>query len=120
MARLFVTPREVDFISDITKEIYKDVVGHKIYYYAISIEKSNVNELYDEAVEKAFETPIEIEAMVEWQPEDVSTNVFGTEEKRTLTVNLHAQDVLDRDITISEGDFFSFGEQFFEITSFKL
>ena len=35
MARLFITPRELNFISDITKEIIKDVVGQKVYYYPI-------------------------------------------------------------------------------------
>ena len=33
MSRLFITQREINFISDITKEIIKDVVGQKIYYY---------------------------------------------------------------------------------------
>jgi hypothetical protein len=36
MARLFITPREINFISDITKELIKDVVGQKIIYYPIS------------------------------------------------------------------------------------
>ncbi len=36
MARLFVTPREVNFINDLTKELIKDVIGQKIYYYSIS------------------------------------------------------------------------------------
>ena len=30
MARLFITPREQDLISDLTKEIMKDVVGQTI------------------------------------------------------------------------------------------
>ena len=30
MARLFITPRELDFISDINKEIVKDVIGQKV------------------------------------------------------------------------------------------
>jgi len=35
MARLFITPREIDFISDITKEVIKDVVGQKIFFYKV-------------------------------------------------------------------------------------
>ena len=35
MARLFITSREIDLISDLTKEIIKDVVGQKVYYYRV-------------------------------------------------------------------------------------
>ena len=35
MARLFITPREIDFIADIAKEITKDVIGDVIYYYKV-------------------------------------------------------------------------------------
>ena len=36
MARLFITPREINFINDLAKEIVKDVIGQKIYYFSIS------------------------------------------------------------------------------------
>ena len=57
MARLFITPREIDFISDVTKEIVKDVIGQKIYYYSISVLKTKVHTVYEEAPEKVFENP---------------------------------------------------------------
>lgn len=117
MARLFVTPREIDFISDLTKEITKDVRGQKIYYYRIREDLSNVHDIYEEAVEKVFDPPVEIEAMVEWEPETVRTNRFGSEEYYSITVYLHARDLLHRDINVREGDFFSYGSTFFEITS---
>ncbi len=117
MARLFITPREIDFISDITKEIVKDVIGQKIFYYSISMTKTKVHEVYDEAPEKIFENPIEIDAMVNWTPEEIRTNQFGSEENYSIEVFLHYRDLLDKGIDISEGDFFSFGSIFFEITS---
>ena len=46
MARLFITPREVDFISDLTKEITKDVIGQKIYYYSISEAKTKIKVIF--------------------------------------------------------------------------
>ena len=54
MARLFITPREINFINDIGKEIVKDVVGQKIYYFPISEVKSKVHTLYEEAIDKIF------------------------------------------------------------------
>ena len=117
MARLFVGQREVDFFADITKELIKDVAGQKIYYYTIREDLSNVHEIYEESPQKIFNPPIEIEAMIEWQPSEVKTTNFGTETIKTITVYLHYRDLLDRGITFKEGDYFSYGSYFFEATS---
>ena len=76
MARLFITPREVDLISDLTKEIVKDVIGQKVYYYRVREEYSEVHDVYEEAPEKIFDPPIEIEARVEWNSPVRTTNNF--------------------------------------------
>lgn len=117
MARLFITPREIDLISDLTKEVTKDVIGQKIFYYSVSIMKTNVHEVYEEAPEKVFENPIEIDALVNWTPEEIRTNRFGSEEYYNIEAFLHYRDLLDKGIEVSEGDFFSYGSVFFEITS---
>lgn len=118
MARLFITPREIDFISDLTKEITKDVAGQKIFYYSIREDLTDVHDVYEEAPEKVFDPPVEIEGLVEWSPYEVRTNRFGGEEFGTMVVYLHSRDLLDRDIVVREGDYFSYGAVFFEITSF--
>ena len=117
MGRLFVGQREVDFFSDITKEIIKDVAGQKVYYYTIREDLSNIHEVYEESIEKIFNPPIEIECMVEWQPSEIRTNNFGTEQVKTIQLYLHYRDLLDRGIHFSEGDYFSYGSIFFEATS---
>lgn len=116
MARLFITPREIDLISDLTKELYKDVIGQRIYYYSVSEIRSNVHDLYLEAPEKVFDNPVELDAMVEWMSSKVQTNEFGTEDTSEIKAWLHARDLLDKQMNISVGDFFSFGDIFFEIT----
>lgn len=115
MARLFITSREIDFISDITKELIKDVVGSRIFYYSVSETKSHVHDLYLEAPEKVFEHPLEIESLVEYEPETVKTDVFGTEMTYDIKVWIHERDMIDREIQLSQGDFFSYGDVFFEV-----
>ncbi len=117
MARLFVGQREVDFFADITKEVIKDVAGQKVFYYTIREDLSNVHEIYEESPQKVFNPPIEIEAMVEWQPSEIRTTNFGTETIKTITLYLHYRDLLDRGIVFIEGDYFSYGSFFFEATS---
>ena len=60
MARLFVTPREIDYISDLTKEITKDVRGQKIFYYRIREDLTDVHDVYEESPDKIFDAPVEI------------------------------------------------------------
>ncbi len=117
MARLFVGQREVDFFADITKEIIKDVAGQKIYYYTVREDLSDVHNIYEESMHKIFNPPIELECLVEWQPSEVKTNQFGHEQIKQITAFLHGRDLIDRDLNILQGDYISYGEYFFEITS---
>lgn len=115
MARLFITEREIDFISDLNKEIIKDIVGQKIFYFPISITKSQVHTLYAEAPEKAFDNPILIDCRVKWMEPDVATNQFTTEKRYKIEALIQSRDLLDKGIQVFEGDFFSYGQLFFEV-----
>ena len=119
MARLFITPREIDLISDLTKEIHKDVIGQVIYYYSVREDVSEVHDIYEEAVEKVFDPPVEIDARLEWQSKEEATDRFGHHSVYTITVYLHYRDVIDRGLEVRVGDYFSYGDNFFEITSSK-
>ena len=117
MARLFITPRELNFISDITKEIIKDVVGQKIIYYPISEIKTKTHEVYNEALKKIFDNPIIIDALVnnEFQ---TSTKIdkFGIDAQYQIEVYIQHRDLVDKGINVNIGDFFSFSDVFYEIT----
>ena len=115
MSRLFITSRELDLISDLNKEIVKDVIGQKIYYYHIREDVSNVHDVYEEAPEKIFDPPIEIDARVEWQQSAYTATKFGVEEFSNLTVWIQYRDVLDKGINVDDGDYLSYGDTFFEI-----
>ena len=117
MARLFITPREIDFIADINKEIVKDVIGQKIYYYAVREDLTSIHDVYEEAVNKVFNPPIEIGARVTWLPSEVKTDQFGMEYYYSIDVYLQSRDLLDKEIDARAGDYFSYGDTFFEITS---
>lgn len=117
MARLFITPREIDLISDITKEVMKDVIGQKIYYYRVREEYSEIHDVYEEAPEKVFDQPVEIDALIEWDSSKVSTNNFGTEKYQKITVYIQSRDMISKQIDLREGDYLSYSTNFFEITT---
>lgn len=118
MPRLFIGNRDIQFINDIAKEFIKDVVGQKIYYYAISTMKTQVNSTYNEAVNKVFEKPIALD-IIAGQPEWTSLqNRFGLEHTAKMEVFVQARDLIDKKINLSEGDYFQYGDAMFELVSF--
>jgi len=117
MARLFVTSRELDLISDLTKEVTKDVIGQRVFYYRVREDLSNTHDVYAESTEKVFDPPIDIDVRVEWNSPEARTNNFGNETFYSIIVYFHYRDLLDKEIDIRTGDILSHGTVFYEITS---
>ncbi len=117
MARLFITPRELNFISDITKEIIKDVIGQKIYYYPISEIKTKTHGVYNEALQKVYDNPIALDAIVDSNfQNDTKIDKFGVDAQFKVEVFVQHRDLVDKGINVTIGDFFSFSDVFYEIT----
>src|SRR5574342_233871 len=116
MSRLFITPRELNFISDITKEVIKDVVGQKIYYYPISETKTTTHGIYNEAMEKVFDGPIALDALVDNNFQtDTKVDQFGVDSKFKIEVYVQHRDLVEKGILVNIGDFFSFSDVFYEV-----
>lgn len=117
MSRLFLTPRELNFISDITKETIKDVIGQRIYYYAVNELKTLSHDIYNEALQKVFDTPIAIDCLVDTEYQaPTKTDAFGVDAHYKLEAFIQNRDLTDKGIRVSIGDYFSFGSVFYEIT----
>jgi len=117
MARLFLTPRELNFISDITKELVKDVVGQKVYYYAVNENKTRSDDVYNEATTKVFDGPIALDALVDSLfQSDTKVDQFGVDTQYKIEAYVQWRDLVDKGLALSVGDFFSFGDVFYEVT----
>lgn len=119
MARLFITSRELNFISDITKEVVKDVIGQKVYYFPISELKTKSHAVYNEAVQKIFDNPIELDATVAFPEIATKIDKFGIDRTFKIEAFFQWRDLKDKGINISIGDYFSYGELFYEIDEFS-
>ena len=117
MSRLFITQRELNFISDITKEVIKDVIGQFIYYYPISELKTKTHSIYNESIKKVFDNPIKLDCLVDNNFQtDTKIDSFGVDSTFKIEVFIQYRDLVEKGITISVGDFFSFSDIFYEIT----
>ncbi len=115
MSRLFITQREQSLISDLTKELFRDIVGQKIYYYAVSETKTRNHEIYNESSDKVWDAPIELPALVGSPDRNVKTDIFGPEYLAKIEVFLHYRDLIDIGVNVTVGDFIRWGDTVYEI-----
>ena len=119
MSRLFITQREQNLISDLTKEVIRDIAGQVVYYYAISETKTRTHELYNESPDKVYDTPIQLPALVGSPVSEVKTGIFGPERLQRLEVFLHYRDMVDIGVNVVTGDFVRYGDTLFEIVNIE-
>jgi hypothetical protein len=117
MARLFITQREIDYFNDIGKEVIKDIIGQQVIYWPVSTLKTKIHPVYNEAVKKIFENPIKVDALVGQPNWETRMTSFGPEQVNKLEVFIQARDLAQKGLEVSEGDYFTYGDQAYEIVS---
>lgn len=115
MSRLFITSREQQLINDLTKEYVKDIVGQYVLLFPVSMINTQLDPIYDEAVQKIFERPIKVDAIVSQTEPENSYTQFGLDSKTEVEILIQPRDLIDKGITVSVGDFFVYGASVFEI-----
>ena len=115
MSRLFITPREQQFINDVTKEYIKDIVGQYVLLFPVSMINTRIDPVYEEAVQKIFERQIKVDCIASQTSPENSYTTFGLDSKTEVEILIQPRDLIDKGITISTGDFFIYGASVFEI-----
>jgi hypothetical protein len=114
-APMFFGEKERDLVKQVNDELAERVVGQTIAYYPISIEDSNFNDLYGEAIEKVSLPPVRVFAYVTVDNEQLNER-YGYEYKSSLTVNFHRKRLVeDQNLYVRVGDFIQYGDEFYEI-----
>tara|TARA_R100000008_G_scaffold60856_3_gene38299 strand:- start:3767 stop:5737 length:1971 start_codon:yes stop_codon:yes gene_type:complete len=114
-APMFFGKKERDLVKQVNDELAERVVGQPIAYYPISIEESNFNDVYGEAIEKVSLPPVRVYAYVEVDNEQTNDR-YGYEYRSSLTVNFNRKRLTeDQNLFVRVGDFIQYGEEFYEI-----
>jgi len=114
-APMFFGKKERDLVKQVNDELAERVIGQPIAYYPISIEESNFNDVYGEAIEKVSLPPIRVFAYVEVSNEQTHDR-YGYEYQSKLTVNFNRKRLVDdQNLFVRVGDFVQYGDEFYEI-----
>jgi len=114
-APMFFGEKERDLVKQVNDELAERVIGQTIAYYPISVEESNFNDIYGEAIEKVSLPPVRVYAYVVVENEQTNER-YGYEYQNKLTVNFHRKRLTeDQNLHVRVGDFVQYGEYFYEI-----
>jgi len=112
---MFFGKKERDLVKQVNDELAERVIGQPIAYYPISIEESNFNDIYGEAIDKVSLPPVRVYAYVIVENEQ-SNERYGYEYQTKLTVNFSQKRITaDQNLFVRVGDFVQYGDQFYEI-----
>ena len=112
---MFFGKKERDLVKQVNDELAERVIGQTIGYYPISLEDSNFNDIYGEAIEKVSLPPVRVYAYVEVENEQTNER-YGYEYESKLTINFHRKRLTeDQNLFVRVGDFIQYGDQFYEI-----
>jgi len=115
---LFTGKKEKDLAKQVGDEVLERVVGQQVLYYPISVEHTNFHDVYGEAIEKNFLSPIRVYVLVDWEGLKTETGKFGVDRRSEITVHFHKRRLTeDQDLYVREGDFVLYGEIYYEIVS---
>lgn len=117
MARKFITEKEHVFVDNINKELIQGFVGQELIYYAMSLEESEVHDVYNEAVRKVWYRPVRLNARVRYDSPGTNSSAGALDTQYDLEAFCHALELEERGIRPREGDFIEFGQVVFEVTS---
>jgi hypothetical protein len=114
---LFLGKKERDLVKQVNDELVEKVIGQQILYYPIDLETTQFHDMYGEAIEKTFLSPIIVYALV--KVEDEATSYLagvGIDTDSVITVHFHRRRLNeDQDLFVREGDFVLYGNTYYEI-----
>ena len=114
---LFLGKKERDLVKQVYDELIEKVIGQQILYYPIDLERTKFHDLYGEAIEKTYLSPIRIYALVEYT-EFATSYLDGVGIDKTWEINVHFHKRRleeDQNLYVREGDFVLYNDNYYEI-----
>lgn len=117
---LFAGKKEKDLVKQINDEVIERVIGQTIIYYPISVENTDFNSVYGEAIQKTFMNPIRVHALVKYDSQQTKTTNLGVDRIEKISVMFHKRRLTeDQNLFVREGDFILYGKHYYEIMTLE-
>ena len=123
MAGRFLPQRDVDLVTQITKELVGDkqnnkdgLINQECVIYKPSLQESVTN-MYGEAAggKKIYKNVVQMNALIEAEDFDFNTDEFGPDANQTVTFSFLRQSFIDAEMVLEIGDLIDWNYGYFEV-----
>ena len=115
---LFGSNRDFNLLTKINRELLSDIIEQEILYYKYSLTETTAN-LYGEALEKIFQTPVKLNCLITRGDQVVTVDEMGPDLNREASFAFLRSD-LESSIIIPEvGDILNWQENFYEVDTVR-
>jgi len=115
---LFGSNRDFNLLVKVNRELLKDIVEQEILYYKFSLEDTNTN-IYGEALEKTFFTPVKLNCLITRGDQVVGTDEFGPDLNREASFAFLREDLSDIQVVPEVGDIVMWHEDYYEVDTVR-
>ena len=115
---LFGSARDFNLLTKINRELLSDIVEQEILYYKISLEETNAN-LYGEALEKIFLTPVKLNCLITRGDQVVTVDEMGPDLNRESSFAFLRKDLEDVVVVPEVGDVLLWEENYYEVDTVR-
>lgn len=115
---LFGSKRDFNLLVKINRELISDVVEQEILYYKLDLYATEAN-LYGEATEKTYLTPVKLNCLIVRGDQVVNTDTLGPDLSREMSFAFLRKDLEDVNTYPEVGDIVSWHEDYFQVDTVR-
>jgi len=116
---MYVSDRDRHFFNNIQEELMDNFIQQELDYLTVeNIANYDEDEdIYNETAKEdvIFANPVTLNAHIHTHQQEYTVQEFGGRYKNSITVMIHKNELEERELTISEGQYFRRDENLFQI-----
>jgi hypothetical protein len=111
---IFGSTRDFNLLTNIGRELLKNVIEQEVLYYKLSLEDTNVN-IYGEGLDKVFSTYTKLNCFITRGDQVITDDDFGPDLTRDVSFAFIRKDLVDLQIVPEVGDVVMWHEDYYEV-----
>lgn len=113
---VFVTPRDMNFITGINKELVDEIIETDVLVFSLDIQENEMN-IYQEALEKVYRPGVKINALITHDDPTSEDTEFGPNVQQNIICAFRRLELKNLDFYPDKGDVILWNGAYFEMTN---
>jgi hypothetical protein len=111
---LFGSKKDARLINSITRELFHKYISNEIEVFKLALPETEIN-LYNESDRKVYYQPIRLFCNINKEAQTMNDVDTGMDVSQVLTFSFLRDDLIEKNIVLSEGDILKFDSKYWEV-----